>query len=343
MNKRNLASLFLIAFICFSCGDDRTENQDWNIPSNEVFDGGPGKDGIPSVDDPQFTSATEISFLTDDELVVGVFHNGIAKAYPHIILDWHEIVNDEIEDLKYALTYCPLTGTAINWNRTINGQETEFGVSGKLYNTNLIPYDRLTDSYWTQIGLECVNGDLIGREIETHQVVETEWGTWKESYPNSLVMNLSTGFSRSYGNYPYGDYITNNDRFLFPVEPLDERLPSKERVLGVIEPNFEKAYSINLFDTERVLVENYDQGEFFVIGSKEDNYILAYENNLGLQDVVFKQSSLPIVAEDAAGNQIGMDGSILSGPMAGAQLNPLNSFIGYWFSLGAFYPEIEIR
>jgi len=138
-------------------------------------------------------------------LVIGFAQGDDARAYPHFILDWHEIVNDRVGDIHIAVTYCPLTGTGIGWEREINGSVTTFGVSGLLFNSNLIPYDRNTDSNWSQIRLDCVNGDLIGTEAETHVLVET---TWKTMYPKTLVMSMNTGYNRSYGNYPYGNYRT---------------------------------------------------------------------------------------------------------------------------------------
>ena len=124
---------------------------EWLIPEGLVRDGGPGKDGIPAISDPKFTQASAVDYLKDEDLVIGLKYNEEIKVYPHIILDWHEIVNDEIDEFAFALTYCPLTGTAINWNRKLNGITTTFGVSGLLYNSNLIPYDRETDSNWSQM------------------------------------------------------------------------------------------------------------------------------------------------------------------------------------------------
>ena len=154
------------------------------------------------------------------------------------------IVNDNIGDNNFAITYCPLTGTAVGWNRQVGNRLTTFGVSGKLYNTNLMPYDRESDSYWSQLRLDCVNGSLVGSTINTVPIVETSWQTWRSSYPNSLLMNTNTGFSRNYGNFPYGDYKTNHNNIIFPVNNFDRRLPAKERVLTVITEEESRAYSI---------------------------------------------------------------------------------------------------
>ena len=202
------AFVFIVLFLISGCSNEDSSSlggassdpSAWLIPVNEVFDGGPGRDGIPSVDKPVFITADDPanSYLLDNDLVVGIKIGNVVRAYPHPILDWHEIINDKIGANALALTYCPLTGSAVAWNRIINGTETTFGVSGLLYNTNLIPYDRLTQSNWSQMKLQCVNGELIGQTPQLFNIVETTWKTWKELYPNTLVVSTNTGFSRPY-------------------------------------------------------------------------------------------------------------------------------------------------
>lgn len=347
--KAKLMIFLLMAFI-LSCGSEDKEEvitppvdkPEWTIPSEEVFDGGPGKDGIPSIDNPQFSRISDIDFMGENDLIIGVLKDGIVKAYPHPILDWHEIVNDKIGNINLAITYCPLTGSAIGWNRRVAGRITEFGVSGKLYNTNLMPYDRITDSYWSQMALSCVNGELVTEKIETYSVIETKWRTWKRLYPNSQIMNTNTGFNRSYGQFPYGDYRTNDNNIIFPVKPIDERLPAKERALGIIGEESSKAYSIESFETAQVIYDVVDGKKLIVIGSKELNFIVAYEDNLNLSSFEINLDNLPVIAIDDDGNELSIDGSIREGPQRGARLNQVKSFIAYWFSLGAFYPGIEI-
>ena len=338
--------VFLFLITLASCSSDeppiQTTPLQWLIPQEEVFDGGPGKDGIPSIDDPQFDPVENIDFLEDDDLVIGMIRNGVAKAYPHVILDWHEIVNDEVDDLHIALTYCPLTGTGIAWNRKIDGNVTTFGVSGKLYNTNLIPYDRASDSYWSQMRLDCINGELVGRKAETISIIETSWATWKKSFPDSDVLNLNTGFNRNYDQYPYGDYITNNNRLIFPVSNFDERLPAKERVLGLVEGERKKVYSLELFEENRIIEDVIDGKNIIVIGSKNENFIVAFENR-GLNGLSFLEEQLPVIAQDENGNKITLSGEILEGPLSGTSLVKEKSFMGFFFSFGAFYEGVEIN
>lgn len=337
-------SCILLILLFAACGDNDRFGplSEWSIPSGEVMDGGPGKDGIPSIDSPQFDQVDDVDFMDDEDLIVGMVKDGVAKAYPHKILDWHEIVNDKVGDQEIALTYCPLTGTAIAWDRNVNGKVTEFGVSGKLYNSNLIPYDRETDSYWSQMELSCVNGDLINTDIVTHHVIETTWETWKKLFPNSMILNRATGINRDYSSYPYGDYRTNDNNLLFPVNNDDDRLPAKERVLTIIGPTASKAYSIELFDTPRIIIDVVDGTEMIILGDKEQNILLAFENNLNLTNLFIAVDQLPVIATRPDGTQLFSDGRIEGGPNNGAILNHPETFIGYWFSLGAFYPDMDI-
>lgn len=342
--------VFTSIFILGCSGDDPSNNpsalqNDWLIPVDEVLDGGPGKDGIPSVDNPKFTNASSITFLRESDLVIGYSFNGIEKAYPHIILDWHEIVNDGIGNQPYAITYCPLTGTAINWSREINGTSTTFGVSGLLYNSNLIPYDRSTDSNWSQMQIQCVNGDLIGQIPNTYSTIETTWETWQEMFPDSQVMNLETEFNRPYGSYPYinsnGDY-RETSFLIFPIDNDDDRLPRKERVLGVINEDNAIVFRFDDFSAGRSIASlNYGSQEIVVFGSQQENYLVAYQSG-GRVFTAPGSSEGNVVAQDESGNSYNLFGSIIEGPDLGQQLEPTNSFIGYWFSWPAFYSNVEI-
>ncbi len=331
-----------------SGGNSNPSPSDWLIPSSQVFDGGPGKDGIPSIDNPQFSSVNEISFLDPDDLVIGVKVGDEIKAYPHPIMDWHEIVNDNVGNLPLAITYCPLTGTAIGWEREVNGVLSTFGVSGLLYNTNLIPYDRATDSNWSQMLLKSVNGERIGTEIVTYPVVETTWETWQALFPDSKVLNLNTGFSRAYSRFPYGDYRTNDDFLLFPITNDDGRLPRKDRGLGVIVDGGTKFYHFDSFASAEVVVANdmINGVEVVVAGSQEQNFLVAYKSRLAngtlLEFSAIEQTSSAEVMTDQEGNRWNVFGEAVSGPRAGQRLEPTDSYIGYWFSWGAFYPDIEI-
>lgn len=218
----------------------------WLIPEDEVRSGGVGRDGIPAISDPNFNVVSEQDYLENDDLVVGFSYEGNVVAYPHNVLDWHEIINDAISDLNFAIVYCPLTGTATAWDRKINGQVTTFGVSGLLYNTNIVPYDRATKSNWSQLFNGAVWGTNKGRKAKNHMVVETSMSTWKQLYPASKVMNFSTDYARDYGRYPYGDY-KNSKQLIFPVKYEDNRLHKKERVHAIIVNGKARVYRFSSF------------------------------------------------------------------------------------------------
>jgi len=323
---------------------DDTGSSDWLIPVSEVVDGGPGKDGIPSIDTPKFVSVSDsdLSFLKESDLVVGVLNNGLARAYPHPILDWHEAVNDKLNDKPVLVSYCPLTGTAFGWKGIAGGNSSTFGVSGLLYNANLILYDRNTDSHWSQLGLECVNGPLIRDVPELIDVVETNWGTWKALYPNSEVLSIDTGFSRSYGNYPYGNYKTDHEFFIFSVSPRNNSLPNKERVYAIINDGKSKVYQFEKFKNGRIVVENFNGTTYLIVG--DENIINSFVLESTTVDLSFEYvfNNSEAFFKDNEGNKWSVFGTAIEGPRAGQVLKSTKSVVSYWFAIAAFYPSPEI-
>ncbi len=321
-----------------------TTPQDWLIPVSEVKDGGPGKDGIPSIDSPRFVNANDArtDFLEDDDLIIGIVKGNEARAYPHLVLDWHEIVNDKLNEDNVTINYCPLTGTAFGWSSIAGGENSTFGVSGLLYNTNLILYDRKTDSYWSQLELKCVNGDLIGNEPILESIVETNWGTWKALYPNTKVLSLETGFSRNYGNYPYGDYKTNHNFFIFTASPSNSALPNKERVYAILDEKSSKVYQFDKFIGGKVIREQFKDKEYLIIGN--ENLIYSFELNESQLDLVFEYdfNNSEVFFKDNEGNKWSIFGKAIEGPRTGEQLKASKSVVSYWFAIAAFYPNPEI-
>lgn len=324
--------------------DSADVSGEWLIPKDQIFDGGPGKDGIPALTNPQFAAASATSYLKDNDLVILIKLNNEIKVYPHPILDWHEIINDGIGNDKFTITYCPLTGSGLAWNRVINGNETTFGVSGLLYNSNLLPYDRGSNSNWSQMKMLSVNGSLIGTQSENYHVIETSWKTVKQLYPNAKVVTTTTGHSRSYGTYPYGDYRTNHGLLIFPVSPDDNRLPRKERVLGVINNGEAKAYRFS--SGKNVLIQRDNiGGNSLIILSVGSNLLTAYYEELEDGSAVSlneAQNEGKVVMVDTDGNKYDLFGEITVGPKAGMKLKPVTSMIAYWFAWGAFYPNTSI-
>jgi len=203
------------------------------VPLDQIVSGGPPPDGIPSIDNPKFLSIADANkFLKDSDLVLGITINGQTKAYPLLILVWHEIVNDKVGSVPVAVTYCPLCFTTQVFNRTISGNVVEFGTSGKLYNNNLVMYDRLSGSLWSQALGEGIVGTHAGENLKRIPFDLAYWKDWKQLYPNSVVLSTDTGFTRPYGVDPYGDYYTS-DQLFFPISNVDKRLGLKEMVVGL--------------------------------------------------------------------------------------------------------------
>ncbi|MFK7779583.1 MAG: DUF3179 domain-containing (seleno)protein [Candidatus Gracilibacteria bacterium] len=201
-----------------------------SIDLNLILDGGPGKDGIPAINNPQFLSIDDAkgqSGLNDETLGISLKVGNEMKFYPYSILYWHEIVNDEIGGKKVSVTFCPLCGTAIVYNRVVDSEEILFGVSGKLYESNLLMYDDKTHSLWSQSIGEAVVGDNLGKILEIIQSDLMDYKQFKQNNPEGLILSTKTGFFRNYNQTPYGDYETNDDIY-FPVLNTDDRLQKKE-------------------------------------------------------------------------------------------------------------------
>lgn len=198
-----------------------------------IMSGGPSKDGIPSIDHPQYVSLDEADeWISDDELVLALIYKDVKRVYPLQILVWHEIVNDFVAGDPLLITYCPLCGSGIAYDRTIDGEAVEFGTSGKLYNSNLVMYDRLSDTYWSQIDGLAIVGELAGQELTPISLDTVVWRDWKATNQDSEVLSHNTGFDRDYGRDPYGSYY--EDSFIcFPVEGRDDRIHPKTVVFGV--------------------------------------------------------------------------------------------------------------
>ncbi|MCH8049281.1 DUF3179 domain-containing protein, partial [Patescibacteria group bacterium] len=175
--------------------------------ARNIRSGGPPKDGIPPIDKPKYISIEDSeTFLEDEDWVfITVFDDEI-KMYPQKILVWHEIVNDTFGGQQGSVTYCPLTGTVIGFRGAIEGATTTFGTSGKLLNSNLVMYDRDSDSYWPQVLRTAVTAPRTGEVLTSFPAIWAQWKNAKAKYPNAQVLSKRTGFIRAYGVDPYGDY-----------------------------------------------------------------------------------------------------------------------------------------
>jgi len=309
------------------------------VPLDKIKSGGPPKDGIPSIDNPKFVVASEADFISDSDTVIGLEINGDSRAYPLFILVWHEIVNDKVGDVPVAITYCPLCYTNQVFERVIGGQEVEFGTSGKLYNSNLVMYDRLTESYWSQALGQAITGELTGYELEIIPFDVISWANWKELYPDTKVLTTETGHIRAYGVDPYGDYYTD-PRIIFPVEHKDDRMQPKEIILGFNDSDFYKAYKQQ--DVERLTVINDELSSTpILLISLYSQNARAFERTLNDQILFFTYDDEKIF-DDQTGSEWNYDGLAINGPLEGSQLVKLPFSPGFWFEWVAFHPDTKI-
>lgn len=241
INRKSLTSALLILGVsmgvitdsaAYRLGGFEVSQSDALIPLDEVRSGGPDKDGIPSIDKPRFISAGDENQLKPDDIVMGLELNGMAKAYPIAIMNWHEIVNDSFVDSPVVVTYCPLCGSGMAFSANVGGLQMKFGVSGLLYNSDVLLYDRQTDSLWSQILAKAVTGSMKGTRLKMLPLIWTTWADWEKRYPGTVVLSRETGFKRDYDKDPYAGY-EDSEGVWFPVKHKDARYHPKERVLGI--------------------------------------------------------------------------------------------------------------
>jgi hypothetical protein len=343
-----ILALFFIA-ACGGGGDgggNNSSSSQWIVAEDDVVDGGPGVDGIPPLTNPSYESATTISTVEPDELVVAMRHEGQILVYPHDILDWHEIVNDGSAVNPFTLSYCPLTGSAVAWKGSATDSDPTFGGSGLLYNSNLILYDRRTNSKWSQMLQMAINGPRIRERPDSIQVVETKFSTLQQMFPNAAVLTRNTGHNRNYDFYPYDDYKTSIN-LLFPVTNSDTRLHRKERVMGVLVNGSSKVYQLAGFGPMTDAINDQVQGvSIVVVGNTDLNLAAVYDRQQSDGAILTfspLQNDLPNVMTDSEGNVWDIFGMAVSGPRAGSQLSSTTSFTSYWFAWAAFYPNAEIH
>ncbi len=316
-----------------------TNGQKHIIPLEKIKSGGPPKDGIPSIDTPEFTEASQEYHVSDSDTVLGLEINGDVRAYPLSILVWHEIVNDNVGGVPVAVTYCPLCFTNQVFERVIDGQEVEFGTSGKLYNSNLVMYDRLTNSYWSQALGKAIVGELTGYELSTIPFDVIRWGDWKSLHPDSVVLTTNTGHIRAYGVDPYGNYYTET-RILFPVENTDDRMHPKEIILGFNDGDVYKAYKQQDVESAVIINDQINNNPIFLVSLYPEN-ARAFERTVDgkVLEFFFKDES---IIDKETNSEWNYDGVAISGALVGTELNRIPFNPGFWFEWIAFHPDTDV-
>ena len=326
------------------------------VPYREVISGGVGRDGIPPIDEPRFVPVAEADErLTDMEPVIALELNGEAKAYPLQILLWHEIVNDELGDVPVTVTYCPLCNSAVVFERTLDGTVYDFGVSGNLRNSDLIMWDRQTQSWWQQLTGEAIAGELAGAQLRFVPAQVVSWAAFADEYPNALTLDRP-GFSRAYGRNPY-PYYDNLDTYPFLFyDEADPRLPAKQRVAAVEINGDAAAFPYSVLAEERVVQEEVGGEEIVVFFEFGTNTALGSGTIADAADVgatgVFRPAldgerlsfsfDGNAIKDEGTGSTWNVLGRAVSGPLAGRQLERVNAQDHLWFAWAAFKPHTTV-
>jgi hypothetical protein len=341
----------------FSTAGWQTDFTKHSVPLSEISSGGPPRDGIPPIDEPKFESVTQADgWLAPKEPVIHVAIGNDVRAYPLQILVWHEIVNDEVHGVPVAVTFCPLCNTAITFDRRLGDQTLDFGTTGNLRHSDLVMWDRQTESWWQQITGEAIVGELTGQRLEMLPATIISWEEFRQQFPNGRVLSRDTGSSRSYGRNPYVGYDqVDQPPFLFEGE-LDGRLPPKERVVTVSVGGEDVAYSFSVLTEQRVIADHVGGQPivvFFQPGTTSalDAASIAASRDVGATGVYqpdIDGRPLTFTWQDDAfvdaetGSRWTLLGEAVDGPLAGKQLTPIVHGTHFWFAWAAFKPETRI-
>lgn len=351
------AVTLVVAFGCAPTGpvDPREEAElSCSIPVADILPGA-RKDGIPALTDPERLQGNsgDPRYPALEDRIIGVLFEGEPIAVPERIFWYHEIVNVTLAGSAVAVTHCPLTGSSLAFARgPVDG--VEFGVSGLLYQNNLIMYDRSSgeESLWPQMlrGARC--GDRDGLELPMVPVVEMTWAGWLTLYPDSEVVSEATGFDFDYDYYPYGDYNRpDNELVLYPLaDPMDLRRPPKERALGIPDGEGGIAYPFGELVREAsrggsdlaVVAGGTSGGDFVVFWDGRREGGMAFRPVIDARVLTFEVEGSAI-RDVETGSAWTVDGVATSGPLFGRSLEPVaEAFVAYWFAWPAFYPDVEL-
>lgn len=315
----------------------------WSIPPKYIVDSGSGNGGIPSINEPKFVLASSVVDIEPDELVIVVSIDGETKIYPHRILDFHEVVNDQIGDNKITVSFCPLTGTTVGWYRLIDGNESKFSVSGLLYNANLIVEDDFSRTKWSQVLSIGINGAEVCNSLSRIPAIELPWQKALDYFPEAKVLSFSTGFSFNYLQTPLSYNQPLDASTLIPVIHEDQRLPNYQRVGILVIDQKAKAYNLAEFNSGQftLVLDRFNNEDVLIIANPSIQYFNAFKI-LGQDNyTMLWRNNVPFI-HSGKGDVIDLLGNVIEGPNSGTKLVYSNTVVGYWFALASFYPGVEI-
>ncbi len=329
------------------------------VTSDMLFSGGAGRGGIPALVNPTLVprSHPDAQYLDDyvrlaegrddlpDARVVGMVVDGTPVAIPYNILWWHEIVNVELGGRVLAVTYCPLTGSAIVFDATAAGAG-RFGVSGLIFRNNLVMFDVETESLWPQMCEGAAIGSKQGTQLVRVRGFEMLWEAWKARYPETLVVGSDTGFDFNYMLYPYGFYEVD-EFLLFATEaPVDPRVPFKERVLGIPGEDGGIALPFSTLEssgTTTIIQLGIDRGTALVLWDAGAGTAAAYLPQTTAGEPVTIRAVADHFVDTETESSWNVEGVAVEGPMTGARLAIYDgAFVAFWFAWSEFNPNTRI-
>ncbi len=331
------------------------DQDDCFVPCNQIYSG-QVKDGIPSIDNPTFISP-EDSTTHPREKVIGIVVGGEARAYPYDILNWHEIVNDVFDGVHVSVTYCPLTGSGILYH-TEALNNAELGTSGFLYENNLVFYDRVTDTQFSQMGNVGIRGEQVGVEVSYSAAVETTWEAWQKLHPETVILSEETGIERDYDRYPYGTYKSDRSIYfpstfnqdvapynLYHEKTLTQILQIDEEVLLLPFPELEKLPILN---------HQFNNHDLLTLYEPDEALSLTYSATINDETLEFNpydDSSSSLTSDLTLGLPLVIDntntiwnynGLAISGPLEGEQLTLIATYNAFWFAASTFNYDAKI-
>ncbi|MDP9374260.1 MAG: DUF3179 domain-containing protein [Chloroflexota bacterium] len=340
----------------FSTVGWKTDFARHSVPLAEIRSGGPGRDGIPPLDAPKFVGVEEVPWLKPREPVILFAVGDDARAYPLQILIWHEIVNDVVGGAPVAVTFCPLCNTAIAFDRRLDGRTLDFGTTGKLRRSDLVMWDRQTESWWQQITGEAIVGELTGRHLTMLPATIVAWEEFRARFPHGQVLSRETGHDRDYGRNPYAGYDeVDTPPFLLDERP-DGRLPPKERVVTVSLGGEDVAYPFGRLAERRTIADTVggqplvvlfqpgtasalDQGD--IASSRDVGAVGVYRPQAGGRALTFAWRDGAFTDEET-GSRWTLLGEATAGSLTGQRLEPVVHGTHFWFAWAAFKPQTRI-
>ncbi len=336
----------------------KTDFERHSVPLGEFSSGGPPRDGIPPIDRPRFVSPAEAStWLKKREPVLVVERGGKARAYPHQILIWHEIVNDELAGTPIAVTYCPLCNSAVVFDRRVDAATLRFGTTGNLRRSDLVMWDDATESWWQQLTGEAVVGELTGKQLRTLPAETLSFEQFRERHPTGEVLSRDTGNERDYGRNPYEGYDDPDSKPFLLEGEADPRLPPKERVVSIIRGKratvvaFSRLRSdpvaeVSIGDEMLIVLfapgvrSALDAGE--IQRSRDVGTAGVFSRELGDRKVTLVAAGDGRFRDRASGSVFDVTGRAVAGPLKGQRLRAAVHDLSFWFAVAAFRPDARI-